>query len=217
MAIDFPNSPSVNDTFTVGTRTWIWDGTTWELVATSSDPIQKTIVDAKGDLIAGTAADTPARVAVGTNGQVLTADSGETTGLKWSDAGKWTTFTPSWNNFTPGNAVETWKYCIVNKLIIVSGRTVLGSTSVMGTQPTMTLPASATAAIYSHGVLRVGDNDGEIYQGSCILAGPADTTIGLQIYRVVSTNVASAQINATTPMTWTTNDNLSFTIIGDIT
>jgi hypothetical protein len=34
MAIDFPNSPSVNDTFTVGTRTWIWDGTTWELVTT---------------------------------------------------------------------------------------------------------------------------------------------------------------------------------------
>jgi hypothetical protein len=74
----------VNDTFTVGTRTWIWDGTTWELVATSSDPIQKTIVDAKGDLIAGTTSDAVARLAVGTNGQVLTADSAETTGLKWA-------------------------------------------------------------------------------------------------------------------------------------
>jgi hypothetical protein len=29
MAIDFPNSPSVNDKFTVGTKTWMWDGTTW--------------------------------------------------------------------------------------------------------------------------------------------------------------------------------------------
>lgn len=84
MAIDFPNSPTTNQTFTVGTRTWIWDGTTWELVATSSDPIQKTIVDAKGDLIAGTTSDAVARLAVGTNGQVLTADSGETTGLKWA-------------------------------------------------------------------------------------------------------------------------------------
>ena len=46
--------------------------------------IAKTIVDAKGDLIGATAADTPARLAVGTNGQVLTADSTEATGLKWA-------------------------------------------------------------------------------------------------------------------------------------
>lgn len=46
--------------------------------------IPATIVDAKGDLIAGTAADTVARLAVGTNGFVLTADSAETTGLKWA-------------------------------------------------------------------------------------------------------------------------------------
>ena len=48
------------------------------------DPILKSIIDAKGDLIAGTAADTPARLAVGTNGYVLTADSAETTGIKWA-------------------------------------------------------------------------------------------------------------------------------------
>jgi len=46
--------------------------------------IPATIIDAKGDLIAGTAADTAGRLAVGTNGQVLTADSAETTGLKWA-------------------------------------------------------------------------------------------------------------------------------------
>lgn len=32
MAIDFPNSPVLNDTFTVGDRTWTWDGTRWEAV-----------------------------------------------------------------------------------------------------------------------------------------------------------------------------------------
>jgi hypothetical protein len=49
-----------------------------------SNAIQNTIVDAKGDLIAATAADTPARLAVGTNGQVLTADSTAATGLAWT-------------------------------------------------------------------------------------------------------------------------------------
>jgi hypothetical protein len=48
--------------------------------------IPNAIVDAKGDLIAATAADTPARLAVGTNGQVLTADSTAATGLAWATA-----------------------------------------------------------------------------------------------------------------------------------
>jgi hypothetical protein len=52
-----------------------------------SNAIQNAIVDAKGDLISATAADTPARLAVGTNGQVLTADSTTATGLKWAAAG----------------------------------------------------------------------------------------------------------------------------------
>lgn len=46
--------------------------------------IQPTIVDAKGDIIAATAADTPARLAVGANDTVLTADSSTATGLKWA-------------------------------------------------------------------------------------------------------------------------------------
>jgi len=49
-----------------------------------SNAIQNAIVDAKGDLISATAADTPARLAVGANGTVLTADSTESTGLKWA-------------------------------------------------------------------------------------------------------------------------------------
>ena len=48
--------------------------------------IAKSLVDAKGDLIAATAADTVARLAVGTNNYVLTADSAEATGLKWAAA-----------------------------------------------------------------------------------------------------------------------------------
>lgn len=54
--------------------------------AASGGGIAATIVDAKGDLIAATAADTVARLAVGSNGQALIADSAETAGVKWASA-----------------------------------------------------------------------------------------------------------------------------------
>jgi hypothetical protein len=47
--------------------------------------INKTIIDAKGDLIVGSAADTAARLAVGgTDGHVLTVNSGATNGVEWA-------------------------------------------------------------------------------------------------------------------------------------
>ena len=53
-------------------------------VNTTPGVVQADIVDAKGDLIAATAADTVGRLAVGTNTYVLTADSTEATGLIWA-------------------------------------------------------------------------------------------------------------------------------------
>jgi len=48
------------------------------------DGISQDIFDAKGDLVAATAADSASRLAVGANGYVLTADTAEATGLKWA-------------------------------------------------------------------------------------------------------------------------------------
>lgn len=55
---------------------------TW-VALDDTNAIQNAIVDAKGDLITATAADTPARLAVGTDGQFLKADSTAATGLAW--------------------------------------------------------------------------------------------------------------------------------------
>ena len=55
-------------------------------VNTTPGVVQKDIVDAKGDLIVATSADAVSRLAVGTNDYVLTAASGEATGVKWASA-----------------------------------------------------------------------------------------------------------------------------------
>jgi hypothetical protein len=49
-----------------------------------ADSIARSVFDAKGDIIAATSADTPGKLTVGSNGQVLMADSSTATGLKWS-------------------------------------------------------------------------------------------------------------------------------------
>ena len=79
---------------------------TW-VTTDDTNAIQNAIVDAKGDLIAATAADTPARLAVGANDTVLTADSTAATGLKWA-------------------AVSAGGYTLLN-----SGNTALTGTSVV--------------------------------------------------------------------------------------
>ena len=52
----------------------------------AGNAVQKSTIDAKGDLLVGTADNTVGRLAVGTNGYTLVADSAETTGLKWAAA-----------------------------------------------------------------------------------------------------------------------------------
>jgi hypothetical protein len=57
-------------------------GMRWAAAPTSG--ITATTVDAKGDLIAGTAADTVGRQGVGTDGTLLIADSTQSTGMRWA-------------------------------------------------------------------------------------------------------------------------------------
>ena len=78
---------------------------TW-VTTDDTNAIQNAIVDAKGDLIGATAADTPARLAVGTNGQVLTADSAQSTGLKWATPSGGALILTGSADFTTSSAVN---------------------------------------------------------------------------------------------------------------
>jgi hypothetical protein len=88
------------------TLLWFYDGATWVVSGATGDiegvtagtgisgggtsgtvtitNSMATEIDAKGDLVVGTGADTFARLAVGTDGYTLVADSVEATGLKWA-------------------------------------------------------------------------------------------------------------------------------------
>jgi hypothetical protein len=62
-------------------------GVKWAPVPGGGYVAVDTIWDAKGDLAVGTGADTASKLTVGANNTVLTADSTQTTGVKWAAAG----------------------------------------------------------------------------------------------------------------------------------
>ena len=75
---------TVSAALVAGANVTITPNDAGDTITISASGIAPTLVDAKGDLIAGTANDTVARVAVGSNGQVLTADSAVPAGVKWA-------------------------------------------------------------------------------------------------------------------------------------
>jgi hypothetical protein len=86
--------------------------------------IAKTIVDAKGDIIAATASDTVSRLAVGSNNQILTADSSTATGLKWAtpSTGSLTLIDEiAFTSSTTVNVNDVFSSTYVNYLIMVNG------------------------------------------------------------------------------------------------
>ena len=173
---------------------------TW---TTDASGIPATIIDAKGDLIAGTAADTAGRLAVGANDLLLSAASGETTGLKYS--GAWTTWTPTYADMTVGNGTLTARYAQMGKVVFFDFKIIFGSTtSITGSTPTFTLPKASVSPVFFFDGNILDSNVGNYNASGQIVGGTS--IVYLKVSNVAGTYPVPAAISATVPMTWTTND-----------
>ena len=164
---------------------------TW-VAQDDSNAIQNALVDAKGDLIAATANDTPARLAVGTNNAFLKADSSTATGLVW-DNSAWTSYTPSIGNGSVGNGTLVGYYKLIGKTAHFRVQFSLGSTSTISGDFAVGTPFTGVNAAASANAIYLDASTQFWYNGFYYEGYPRyQQTFGT--------------LSATTPFTWATSD-----------
>jgi hypothetical protein len=126
-------------------------------------------------------------------------------GTAWSQVavGDVTAFTPSWTNFTPGNATESWHYVRLNDWLYFAGATTLGSTSSVTGLIEFDFPVGTqlTAASVPVGIAE--------YLGGATYRGSVDQVsddIRFFANLVSGSYIVKSPTSASVPFTWATGD-----------
>jgi hypothetical protein len=158
-------------------------------VATADAAVPESVVTAKADLLVGASSGVVDNLAVGTNGQVLTADSTQTLGVKWA---------------TPADANLTFNARTANYTLVAGDVNKLVTMSDAGTL-TLTVPNGVFTSGQQINVQRLGAGAVQIRNdGTTVLTSTGATSTAPDL---------RAQFSAATIICTSSNN---FTVIGDL-
>jgi hypothetical protein len=203
-------SPKINENVVLtatATELNYVDGVTSAIQTQLDGKVDESLFDAKGDILVASADNTPAKLGVGTNGYILTANSGATNGVEWAaapislpsqtgESGKYLTTdgtTASWGT------VSSYSAPTIGSTSIASGATVTTISGLTLSSPAVTtsLTLNATAE------LRLADTDSTHYVG---FKAPGTVTTN-KIWTLPSadgTNGQTLSTNGSGTLSWST-------------
>ena len=127
----------------------------------------------------------------------------------------WQNWSPSYANLTIGNGAAVSRYQHAAGIVVARFRFTLGSTSSVGTAPTVSTPVTASSNAYSNSVpignIYMKEDGANTYPGTCHL--DSTTTIGMFAGVASGTHLTGTVPTSSVPFTWGTSDVLSFTVV----
>jgi hypothetical protein len=186
-------------------------GTSGTVTVTNS---MATAIDAKGDLIGGTGADTFSRIAVGANNTVLTADSTAATGLKWAaPAGGGKVLQVVSATSTTSITTSSTSYVDSNLSCAITPTSATSKVLVLVMQPLHFQTSRATFAYGSYRLMRGATSISDQINSFGIEAGASGRSIeGLWAFASVAYLDSPATTSATTYKTQILVDNSGDTL-----
>jgi hypothetical protein len=215
MAIDFPPTPSLGATYTYGTQTYQWNGSTWRLVRTSAvGPTGPTGPTGPASTVLG---PTGATGATGPTGAASTAvgPTGPTGATGSFAITPWTTYTPIWytsgSAASIGNGTLTGRYVYIGATIIGEIRLNFGSTTNRGSGTyRFSLPTLGVAENYQPmGQVVVRDEGpGIAYFGTAMFNNNNDDRCELWLHSQSASYDEGVPVSENTPILFGTNDKI---------
>lgn len=130
------------------------------------------------------------------------------TGSTWG----WTSYTPTWTNLTVGSGTNVGYYKQIGKTVFIQIHWVFGSGASVGVEPEFSLPVTASSHYSLSGTFTPIVNGLILDSGTANLPalGTLVTTGRVRVgaIRADTTYAAINYVGTTTPMTWTTADEI---------
>jgi hypothetical protein len=220
--IDFPNGPTLNQTYTYGTQTYRWNGSSWRLVRTSAvGPTGPTGAAGLDSTAIGATGPTGPTGPAGSTGPTGAASTvvGPTgaTGPTGSFAlSAWTAYTPvltgSTTNPVIGNGSITGRYMntgatVFGEIRIIGGT--VGFSRGLGTYK-VSLPTAGIIENYQPvgQVVMRDEGPGITYFGTAIFNNNVNNVIELYMHSQVATFDEGVAVTESTPFLFSANDKI---------
>jgi hypothetical protein len=221
-AIDFPNSPTLNQTYTNGIQTYQWNGTAWRLVRTSAvGPTGPTGAPGLDSTAIGATGPTGAQGVTGPTGpegaaSTVTGPQGVTGPTGSFAVTPWTTYTPilsaSTTNPVIGNGSITGRYVSIGATIMGEIRIIAGTVGFdrgLGTYY-VSLPTSGVIENFQPvgQVVMRDEGPGTNYFGTAIFNSGVVDRIELYMHSQVGTFDEGIAVTESLPFLFSANDKI---------